>query len=263
MPQPLALWPNQAASEPNLTPCLLDDGKPHPLVLVLPGGGYGHLAPHEAEPVAQAFNAHGFHAAVLRYRLGPTHRHPLPLNDAQRAIRMIRARAAEWGVLDGRVAILGFSAGGHLASSATVHYDRFTAQDDDLVPAHSARPDAAILCYPVIDLEGKAAHTGSRRNLLGEQADAELVGRMSTHRHVNAQTPPTFLWHTADDGGVPVDNSLMFFSACRAHQVPAELHVYESGNHGLGLAPGQPYIATWVEHAAQFLHRHLSCSSPF
>lgn len=262
MPQTLTLWPNSPSddprSHPTLTPVLRDD-QDRPLLLVLPGGGYGGHAEHEAEVVARAFHRFGLHGAVLRYRLAPNHTHPDMLHDAQRAARLVRAQARDWHVAGGKLAVLGFSAGGHLASSLAVHYDRFPCAQDDLAGQFSARPDAAVLCYPVIDMAGSATHTGSRRNLLGPEPPAELMEQMSTQKQVDAQTPPTFLWHTADDPGVPVDNSLQFFAACRRHKVPAELHVFETGAHGLGLGHGRgrPDVGVWVDLAGEFLKRHL------
>ena len=226
-------------------------------VMVCPGGGYGTLADHEGEPVAQWLNRQGFHAAVLRYRHGPDNRHPRPTLDAQRGLRLLRANAEAWGFRPDAVAVLGFSAGGHLASTLAVHYDDFHCAADDLAGHISARPDAAVLCYPVIDMAGPFTHRGSRSNFLGSDLPPDLLDLMSTERHVTAQTPPCFLWHTADDEPVPVENSLQFVAACRKQKVPVELHVYESGRHGLGLADEQPDIATWKDHAAAFLMRHL------
>jgi acetyl esterase/lipase len=170
----------------------------------------------------------------------------------------VRRLAPQWGLVDPRVAILGFSAGGHLASTAAVHADRFTCPQDDLAKLHSARPDAAVLCYPVIDLIGEFIHKGSRMNLLAEPFDPALAELLSSHLQVTADTPPTFLWHTADDGAVPVVNSLFFALQCRRYGVPVELHVYEKGTHGLGLAMDHPDgIGAWSELAARFLHRRL------
>lgn len=264
---PLPLWPDHAghsnpADVPTLTFYPAPVHEPVPCVLVCPGGGYGHLAPHEGGTLAEALNARGLHAAVLTYRLGSAgHRHPAMLQDAQRGMRLIRHHAAAWGVRPDAVAVMGFSAGGHLASTLTVHWQRFTSEQDDLAATISARPDAAILCYPVLFLTDDWCHGGSRKNLLGDPADAELVEQLSTPRQVTAECPPCFLWHTADDGSVPVENSLFFAAACRAARVPVELHVYESGRHGLGLALELPEVATWFDHAVAFLNRHLAVKS--
>ncbi len=266
MPEPngretVRLWPDGPADESTLTFFPLDPAADcHGHVLVLPGGGYQGLADHEGPTIAERLNAAGFDASVLRYRLGSAgHRHPDMLHDAQRAMRLVRQRLEADGVPGRRVAVLGFSAGGHLASTLAVHHDAPPGEADDLVGDYPARPDAAVLCYAVIDMAGPAAHAGSRTALLGEQreGDVALRERLSTHRHVTAQTPPTFLWHTADDAGVPVANCLMFANACAEHGVPVELHVYESGPHGLGLAPDNPSVATWIDHATDFLQRHL------
>lgn len=247
---------------PTLTPYLLDTTEPRSMVLVLPGGGYGYQAPHEAEPVAKLFNEAGLHAAVLAYRVGPRHRHPAMLQDAQRAIRIIRSQAGAWNLRRSPkgtafVGALGFSAGGHLTSTLAVHHDRFVCDQDDLAATQPARPDAVALCYPVIDLQ-EFAHHGSLNNLLGPTPDPAMVRELSSHRHVGPDSPPAFLWHTADDGAVSVQNSLLYFAACRKHEVRAELHVYESGHHGMGLATNHRAIGTWGSLACHFFQRHLS-----
>ncbi len=252
------LWTDPALEEAKLQPYLLQDGREHPLVLVFPGGGYTMLAQHEAQPVAAVFNERGFHAAVLNYRLAPRFRHPAMIHDAQRAVRLVRHHAAQWRVAGGQTAVLGFSAGGHLAASVATLYDQFTNPDDDLATRFSARPDAAVLCYPVIDFIGPATHTGSRQNLLGQTPHEDLIQRMSLHPSVTADTPPIFLWHTMQDTGVPPENSLVYFMACRKHGVPVEMHLYERGGHGLGLAPQDQSLRTWVDLAALFLKRHLN-----
>lgn len=261
MAAPIPLWPKSNATDPadipTLTPFLIDKPVNGGLVIVCPGGGYGGLADHEGRPIAEMLNAAGIHAAVLKYRLGPRHRHPSMLNDAQRAIRLVRHHAAAWKVNPKHVGILGFSAGGHLTSTAAVHYDRFTCPNDDLAATISARPDVAVLCYPVIDMAGEFRHEGSKNNLLGPNPDPALVAQLSNHTQVTPQTPPCFLWHTADDDPVPVQNSLQFVAACRKNRVPVELHVFESGRHGLGLAPDHP-AAAWATHCAAFLHRQFA-----
>ncbi len=243
MPETFPIWPAKLDADPADVPTLSIYPAAHSaggsLVLVLPGGGYAALANHEGETVAQWLNTHGFHAAVLRYRLGPRHRHPAMVQDAQRAMRLLRKRASEWDVNPRRIAVLGFSAGGHLASSLATHHQRFVSPEDDLAATHDARPDAAVLCYPVIDM-GEFAHVMSRNRLLGPDPDPALLALLSNHLQVAANTPPTFLWHTADDAGVPVEGSLFYAAACRKHKVPVELHVFESGKHGLGLADGEP-----------------------
>lgn len=223
-------------------------------VVVCPGGGYRVVAAdHEGKRVAEWLNSLGVSAFVLQYRLGERYRHPAPLQDAQRAIRIVRRRAEEWGVDPARVGILGFSAGGHLAATAATHFDDGRPDAPDPVEREGSRPDFAVLCYPVISLYDPPAHSGSRRHLLGEPADPALVELLSNERQVTARTPPTFLWHTADDAGVPVENSLLFFEALRRAGVPGELHVFPHGKHGLGLAPDDPAVGQWPGLCARWM----------
>ncbi|MFC5467999.1 alpha/beta hydrolase [Cohnella suwonensis] len=224
-------------------------------VIVVPGGGYGMRADHEGEPIALKLNEFGIPAFVLRYRVAP-YRYPCALNDAQRAVRYVRHHAGEWGFRADRIGVLGFSAGGHLTASAGTHYDSGNPEADDPIDRHSSRPDAIAPCYPVISLQSPYYHEGSRINLLGAEADEELAASLSCHNRVTSDTPPTFLWHTADDGAVPVENSLMFAAALGKNKVPFELHVYESGRHGLGLAEEDPHVATWAELCGEWLKRH-------
>jgi acetyl esterase/lipase len=222
-------------------------------VIVCPGGGYGGLADHEGDPIARWLNTLGITAAVLRYRLGPRYHHPVMLQDAQRAIRTVRARAAEWKVDPTRIGILGFSAGGHLASTAATHFEEGTASAADPIERVSSRPDVAILLYPVISMEPPVGHAGSRRNLLGDNPSPELVQLLSNQKQVTARTPPTFLFHTADDAGVPAENSLQFALALARAGVPYELHIYGHGRHGVGLATDDPVLSTWTGRCADWL----------
>jgi acetyl esterase/lipase len=223
-------------------------------VVVCPGGGYGVVAAdHEGKQVAEWLNSLGVSAFVLQYRLGPRYHHPAPLQDAQRAIRMVRSRANGWGVDPARIGILGFSAGGHLASSAATHFDDGEAEAADAIDRASSRPDFAVLCYPVISLTTVATHSGSRRNLLGEEPDPTLVWKMSSELQVTPRTPPTFLFHTDDDPGVPVENSLLFFQAMKRAGVPGELHVFAHGRHGVGLAPEDPVLSQWPKLCARWM----------
>lgn len=214
-------------------------------VVICPGGGYGMLAmDHEGRQIAEWMNARGVAAFVLKYRLGPRYHHPAPLQDAQRAIRTVRARAAELGLRPDRIGIMGFSAGGHLASTAATHFDSGNPSSDDPIERASSRPDFAILGYPVVTMR-EWTHGGSRRNLLGENPDPKLVDLLSNELQVTARTPPTFLFHTTDDGAVPVENSVQFYLALRKAGVPAEMHLFEKGRHGVGFAPSDPVLSVW------------------
>jgi acetyl esterase/lipase len=225
--------------------------------VVCPGGGYGGLAGHEGEPVAKWLNTLGVTSVVLKYRLGSHgYRHPVELGDVQRAIRTVRANSSEWGVDPKRIGVLGFSAGGHLASSAATHFDAGDPKAADPVDQLSCRPDLAILIYPVITMTDPFTHGGSRQNLLGDKPDAQLIDLMSNEKQVTPQTPPCFLVHTADDGAVPVENSLNFVAACHKNHVPVELHVFEHGPHGFGLGGNDPVLSTWPADAARWLDRH-------
>ena len=223
-------------------------------VVVCPGGGYGGLAVgHEGKDPAEWLNRHGIAAFVLRYRLGPRYRHPAPLQDAQHALRIVRSRAKEWGVDADRIGIWGFSAGGHLASTAATHFDEGKRDADDPIERVSSRPDFAILCYPVITLRPPHAHMGSRRNLLGDKPDEALVDSLCNETQVTSKTPPTFLFHTNEDTAVPPENSILFYSALRKAKVPAELHIYQNGRHGVGLAVGLGATAAWPDQLAAWL----------
>jgi acetyl esterase/lipase len=253
-----ALWddvPPASSPEETFRPWLetytLDVDAPQGAVLVCPGGGYANRAAHEAAPVARAFNDAGYHAFVVQYRVAP-HRHPEPLLDAARAIQIIRERAAAWHVDQEHVAVCGFSAGGHLTASLGVHHDLEILRESGLPDTAPCRPDALILGYPVISA-GVSRHAGSFKNLLGPDPSTAALALMSLERQVTEATPPTFLWHTADDASVPVENSLDFAAALRRHGVPFELHVYPSGRHGLGLAPENPHIATWMDLCCAWL----------
>jgi acetyl esterase/lipase len=217
-------------------------------VVVCPGGGYGALAMgHEGKDVAAWLTKRGVTAFVLKYRLGKRYRHPAPMQDVQRALRTVRARAKEFEIDPHKVGVWGFSAGGHLASTAATHFDDGKADADDPIEKQSCRPDFAILCYPVISMEPPYTHSGSRNNLLGDKPDAKLVESLCNDKQVTAKTPPTFLFHTNEDKGVPAENSVLFYLALRKHGVPAELHIYEKGGHGVGLAPNDPVLSSWPD----------------
>lgn len=257
-PDPIPLWPDippheprgegppeRAAERPTLTPFLVPGADPRPLVVVCPGGGYGTRAEHEGTPIARWLNTIGLHAAVCAYRVRP-YRYPSPQLDAARAIRSVRARADEWRVDPQRVGILGFSAGGHLAASLAVHHDAGDPEAVDPIEREPSRPDAAMLCYPVISFK-PWCHAGSRANLVAELGrQPELEHRLSLETQVTRHVPPVFMWHTADDAAVPVQNVLRFAEACARHAVPVALHVFPHGRHGLGLAPDAPTVAQWT-----------------
>lgn len=240
-PRTELLWPggapgaagNEDADKPALTiyPAVRPNGA---AVLICPGGGYVNLAmDHEGRQVAEWFNSFGVTAFVLKYRLGPRYRHPAMLEDARRAMRVIRERAEEFGIDPARVGVMGFSAGGHLASTLSNHF------------REGERPDFAILCYPVISFTTRYTHSGSMRFLLGDPPDPALVWELSNELRVTSQTPPTFLFHTNADTSVPPENSVVYYLALRRAGVPAELHIYQEGRHGVGLAPKDPVLSTW------------------
>ena len=223
-------------------------------VVICPGGGYSVVASdHEGKQVAEWLNGLGVSAFVLQYRLAPRYHHPAPLQDAQRAMRLVRARASEWGVDPARVGMLGFSAGGHLTSTAGTHFDGGDAGAEDPVDRQGSRPDFLVLCYAVITLKPPFSHTGSHDNLLGKDQGPALVESLSNETQVTPETPPTFLWHTNEDTGVPAENSLLFYEALRRANVPAELHVFAKGPHGIGMAPADPAASVWPRLCAAWL----------
>jgi acetyl esterase/lipase len=252
-PETMLLWPDGApgalgkedADRPTLT--IYRARQPSGAsVIVAPGGGYGALASnHEGRQVANLLNAAGVTAFVLKYRLGPKYHHPIELGDAQRAIRLVRARAQEFGVAPDRIGIMGFSAGGHLAATAGTHFDAGTREATDPIDRAGCRPDFLILAYPVVSFDPAIAHSGSVRNLLGENPDPKLVEDLSNDLRVTSATPPTFLFHTNADTGVVAENSVRFYLALRRAKVPAELHIFENGPHGVGLALGDPSLSAW------------------
>jgi acetyl esterase/lipase len=229
-------------------------GGPTTAVIIAPGGGYQTLATgHEGVQEAYWFNAMGVAAFVLQYRLGPRYHHPIQLGDAQRAIRMVRARAREWNIAPDRIGMMGFSAGGHLAATAGTHFDSGKPDAADLVDRASSRPDFLILGYPVISMQQAITHAGSRRNLLGENPDSKLVEDLSNELRVTEQTPPTFLFHTTNDNVVPVENSVALYLALRKANVPAEMHLFQSGPHGVGMALTDPALSPWTTLLANWL----------
>jgi acetyl esterase/lipase len=217
-------------------------------VVVCPGGGYGALAiDHEGHQVARLLTSRGIAAFILKYRLGPRYHHPAMLQDALQAIRYVRWNAEELRVRRDRVGIMGFSAGGHLASSAATLFDEGNPASAAPIDHLGSRPDFAVLVYPVIAMGDDITHTGSMRNLLGETPPADLARQLSTEKQVGPNTPPTFLFHTNEDTDVVPENSVQFYLALRRAGVPAELHIFEKGAHGVGLAPGDPVLRQWPD----------------
>ena len=255
---PILLWPDGAPGalgtddkdKPSLTPYLPDADKASgAAIVVCPGGGYGGLAAHEGPDYALYLREQGVAAFVLKYRLGSHgYRHPRMLQDAQRALRLVRSRAAEWKIDPKRVGIMGSSAGGHLASTAVTHFDAGQADAADPIDRLSSRPDLGILCYPVISM-GAITHSGSKNNLLGANPDAALVESLSNEKQVTKETPPCFLWHTWEDKAVKVENSLEFATALQKAGVPFDLHIYQQGRHGLGLTDKPPFanVHPWAK----------------
>lgn len=214
-------------------------------IVICPGGGYAGLAAHEGDGYARFLNEQGIAGFVLKYRLGPNgYRHPSMLNDAARAVRLVRAKAAGWKLDSKRIGIMGSSAGGHLASTLLTHFDQGKTDASDPVERESSRPDLGILCYAVITM-GQFTHEGSKHNLLGNGPSAELVRELSNELQVSKETPPCFIWHTFEDKAVPVENSLQFAEALRKAGVPFDLHIYEHGPHGLGLGSRDYDPAKW------------------
>lgn len=261
IPQPVYLWPNGApgalgtgeVDKPRLYPFLPQKRSTSAAVLVIPGGGYEHVAiGHEGMQIAGWLNTQGIAAFVLDYRVKPYH-YPTPIEDGQRAMRIVRAHAAEYGIDPQRLGVWGFSAGGHLASTLGTHCDADTvpvpsadsADSTDATDQQSCRPDFMILSYPVISMQLPEAHAGSRMNLLGPEVDPVLEGRYSNQFAVTNHTPPTFLFATENDPTVPVANSLDFYRAVVEHHVPAELHIYDYANHGCGLCGSIVPLSTW------------------
>ena len=220
-------------------------------IVVCPGGGYRNLAAHEGQPFAELFAAQGIVAAVLTYHIFP-HQFPLPYSDACRAMRIMRQRAQELNIDAGRVGLMGFSAGGHLAATVATQPELYRDPQDDLAARFSARPDRVILGYPVISFQ-EYAHRGSAEALLGKEASVQQLRQFSNDQQVTAQNPPAFLFHTADDAGVPVENSLRFASACSKNKVPVALHVYPHGRHGVGMALDNPDLKSWTSLLVDWL----------
>ena len=238
--------------DPTITSYLAETNEPRGAVIVLPGGGYEMLAPHEGEPYARLVNGMGAHAFVATYRLSP-YKHPVMLYDVLRAVRFVRAHAKEWNINPKKIAVMGSSAGGHAAAMAACHFDAPLSYETDAVDALSGRPDACILCYPVVTM-GEFTHEGSKKALLGEAAPEELIRYASLEKNISPDTPPFFIWHTAADDAVPVENSLQLSAALSAAHIPFEAHIFPYGHHGLGIAEDHPHVAQWGPLLQNWLH---------
>ena len=237
---------------PEITPFLSNSKG---AVIIFPGGGYGGRADHEGPVMAKWFNSIGITAFVVDYRVAP-YKHPAEISDAMRAVRVVRAKASEYGIDKNKIAVMGFSAGGHLAGSVSVHYDKKMYEPTDEIDNESCRPDASILCYPVIDMY-EYRHDGSRANLLGNRVSDADKKFMSLHQQITPDTPTAFLWHTSDDNCVPVENTLLYADALAKVNVPFEVHIYPHGAHGLGLADEDsrlnPHVAQWAKSLENWL----------
>jgi len=261
---PLPLWPQgvplaigaEDLDTPTLTPYFPpSDTATGAAVVVCPGGGYQYVADdHEGRQIAAWLNARGVAAFMLRYRLAPRYRHPVQLIDGQRAVRLVRAHAQAWGIDPLRLGIWGFSAGGHLASTVATHYDCGNPLAADPIDRENSHPEFLILAYPVITLKPPYAHMGSRVNLLGDQQEPGLIEYLSNETQVSRATPPTFLFHTTDDAGVPAENSIFFYLALRQAGISAELHLYAHGAHGVGLAADDPVLSSWPDRLADWMN---------
>ena len=250
-PDVIELWPAGApgalgtgdAHQPSLEVYLPDAKKFCGAAMVIcPGGGYGGLAGHEGRDYALFLNQQGMAAFVLKYRLGSSnYRHPVMLQDAARALRLVRAGATRWGISPDRIGIMGSSAGGHLASTLITHFDAGQVGDSDPIERESSRPDFGVLCYAVLSMSDDVTHHGSRQNLLGENPTPAQIQHLSAELNVTAQTPPCFIWHTWEDGGVKMENSMQFAAALRRNNVPFDLHIYAKGGHGIGLVSKWPF----------------------
>jgi acetyl esterase/lipase len=256
LPAPIPLWTGEApgalgSSEedtPTIAAFIPASNPTKTAVVIAPGGGYTHLSMiKEGADVAAWLNARGVAAFVLKYRLGMKYHSPIELGDAQRAIRTVRADAAKYGIAPDHIGMWGFSAGGHLTATTGTLFDAGNAASPDPIERQSSRPDFLVLAYPVITMQDPYVHKGSRLYLLGDAPTQEQMDGMSPEMHVTTQTPPTFLFTTTDDHTVPVLNSVMFYTALVKAGVPAEMHIFQHGGHGSGLAPTNPQLEPWTE----------------
>jgi acetyl esterase/lipase len=262
-PQIIPLWQGKAPGavgeedldKPTLTVYMPPNTTgPMTAVIIAPGGSYRALSMNlEGRAPANFLNSIGVAAFVLKYRLGPRYHHPVELGDAQRAIRMVRARAGEWHIAPDRIGIMGFSAGGHLASTASTHFDSGDANASDSIDRVGSRPDFAVLGYPVVSMTEAWTHQGSKTNLLGDHPDPALARNLSNEMKVTAQTPPTFIYQTNADTVVPAENSIAYFLSLRKAGVPAEMHIFRNGPHGTGLGMTDSALSEWPRLLANWL----------
>lgn len=236
------------------------DGRSRGAVLICPGGGYEFISDREGEPIAVQFNSAGYHAFVLKYNVKPEN-YRQPLFDVSKAMCLIRENAEKWNIDKDKIAICGFSAGGHAAASLGVYWDKQYLNKLSGFKAGMNKPDALILCYPVIT-SGKFAHRDSFYNLLGKEYSNDKLDEMSLEKHISKNTPPAFIWHTLQDRTVPMENSLLFAEGLRREDIPFELHIYPEGPHGLSLATfetsnerkqSDPHVATWMKLCTEWL----------
>ncbi|OIJ14667.1 alpha/beta hydrolase [Anaerobacillus alkalilacustris] len=258
----ILLWPEGAPFSkgkkeediPLLTPFIVEGKEKNGAMIVCPGGGYSHRAKHEGAPICEWLNSIGISAFLLDYRVSPNN-HPVPLLDAKRALRYVRYHAEKWEIDEAKIGILGFSAGGHLAATLGTQFDLGDPNSSDPIDKQSCKPDVMVLCYPVISFV-EHYHEGSINMLLGEESTEEERMLLSVEKQVTENTPPTFLWHTADDASVPVENSLALSKSLSRHNVPFELHIFQNGRHGLGLATKENlHVAQWTDLCNKWLKK--------
>ncbi len=263
------LWKNRAprshGETPNDIPSITvflpkNPGHPTPAMVICPGGGYEVLAwDHEGVNEAEWFQERGIAAFVLKYRLPVNgYRHPVPLLDAQRTMRLVRSQADEWNLDASQIGLMGFSAGGHLAATLNTHFDAGNPNAEDPVDRLSCRPDFTVLVYPVITMDDKVTHAGSKANLLGPDPDPADVAHLSTETQVTPQTPPTLLVHAQDDGPVPIENSRLMLAALQEAGVLSLIHEYPTGGHGFGYFKddAKNNVIGWLERAHEWLKSH-------
>ncbi len=260
----IKLWeggaPNYDATidqkEPNLIPFLLEGEKIRPCIIVYPGGGYTHHGSNEQGNIALWLNSIGFHAFVLEYRFSP-YNYKVILQDALRATRLVRYNAKKFHIAPDRLGVLGFSAGGHLASMSALRHTDAVLFPDDPVDKMSSRPDLAVLCYPVLSFE-QFAHASSARHFLEEEYSRENLHKFSAETNVNHDAPPMFIWHTVEDQAVPVENSLVFAAELQKNRIPFALHIYQNGLHGLNLAADTKQTFMWTEECKHWLYDNFN-----